>query len=432
MNAKTTIRIALILMAGFACQAFAISYTYDKLNRLTSVVYDNGQSIDYVYDAAGNMLSVTASATVPTGCDGSSVNIDSRSYGSAETVTCTATVSITASASGNVTVNSGADVTYVAPLVRLLPGFQAVAGSTFQAGTNVGAKSASSTVKSLGGDSSGVVVRGSSSNRRGGNVHGSTRLTQAQLPAALQALLDAYDAVAEEVFSDAAGNNIVFVTETALSHVDRNGLNDIYLYEVGSERLSPLSVNSAGEAGNGPSTQPRIDGGGNYVVYTSQASDLIEGDDNGVSDIYIIDLVNNLTERVSLGENGKEVTQAAQNPAISSDRPQVLYDRQNSVGQRQVYSYEYQWPTLGTHPLSTGQNGLGVVVNNHHAGISPNGQYVAYYETSGSAPDVANCQIMLYDQITDEHHRQACPAEAIQDGQYQYIAVDNSGAVVNW
>ena len=33
----------------------ATSYAYDELNRLTKVTYDDGRSISYVYDAAGNM-----------------------------------------------------------------------------------------------------------------------------------------------------------------------------------------------------------------------------------------------------------------------------------------------------------------------------------------------------------------------------------------
>ena len=37
----------------------SIKYTYDDLDRLTSVTYDNGQRIVYAYDAAGNRTSVT-------------------------------------------------------------------------------------------------------------------------------------------------------------------------------------------------------------------------------------------------------------------------------------------------------------------------------------------------------------------------------------
>lgn len=44
--------------------AFAVQYTYDSLSRLTSVNYDNGQTIiTYTYDAAGNRLTRTVAGT---------------------------------------------------------------------------------------------------------------------------------------------------------------------------------------------------------------------------------------------------------------------------------------------------------------------------------------------------------------------------------
>ncbi len=49
------------LLGAPAAQA-ATQYTYDALNRLTKVVYDDGRSISYTYDAAGNMLTKTQSA----------------------------------------------------------------------------------------------------------------------------------------------------------------------------------------------------------------------------------------------------------------------------------------------------------------------------------------------------------------------------------
>lgn len=52
---------------GFSQQSDTISYTYDKLNRLTGVFYSSGASIIYTYDAAGNRtsLQVTGSSSVP-------------------------------------------------------------------------------------------------------------------------------------------------------------------------------------------------------------------------------------------------------------------------------------------------------------------------------------------------------------------------------
>lgn len=51
------------LLGAPAAQA-ATQYTYDALNRLTKVIYDDGRSISYTYDAAGNMAS-RVSSTVP-------------------------------------------------------------------------------------------------------------------------------------------------------------------------------------------------------------------------------------------------------------------------------------------------------------------------------------------------------------------------------
>jgi len=48
----------LIVNSFFISTVYAVSYTYDNLNRLIAVHYDSGQSIFYQYDAAGNILSV--------------------------------------------------------------------------------------------------------------------------------------------------------------------------------------------------------------------------------------------------------------------------------------------------------------------------------------------------------------------------------------
>ena len=54
---------ASVLLLFSSTVVLAADYTYDSLNRLTSIVYDAGQQITYSYDAAGNRL--TISNTVP-------------------------------------------------------------------------------------------------------------------------------------------------------------------------------------------------------------------------------------------------------------------------------------------------------------------------------------------------------------------------------
>ncbi len=55
----------LILLMGGVTAAYAATYSYDELNRVTSVTYDSGQKIEYSYDAGGNLLSVTPPDSIP-------------------------------------------------------------------------------------------------------------------------------------------------------------------------------------------------------------------------------------------------------------------------------------------------------------------------------------------------------------------------------
>ena len=63
MKRRIIYTLALVIVA---LQAFSTTYTYDNLNRLKKVVYDNGITVTYSYDALGNRTSkkVTGSGTL--------------------------------------------------------------------------------------------------------------------------------------------------------------------------------------------------------------------------------------------------------------------------------------------------------------------------------------------------------------------------------
>ncbi len=42
------------LLAATLVSAASVTYKYDSLGRLTQVIYDDGKTITYVYDEAGN------------------------------------------------------------------------------------------------------------------------------------------------------------------------------------------------------------------------------------------------------------------------------------------------------------------------------------------------------------------------------------------
>ncbi len=61
MKTQTLSQQALFVAMGLALSSpsNAANYVYDDLNRLIKVIYDSGKTLDYSYDAGGNILSIT-------------------------------------------------------------------------------------------------------------------------------------------------------------------------------------------------------------------------------------------------------------------------------------------------------------------------------------------------------------------------------------
>ncbi|MGE4073296.1 MAG: hypothetical protein AB7E72_19165 [Lysobacterales bacterium] len=83
-----------------------------------------------------------------------------------------------------------------------------------------------------------------------------------------------------------------------------------------------------GEAGNGPSREVRLTPDGRFGVFVSAASNLVAGDSNGVDDVFLFELgesgVTRL-QRVSLGAQGKQANAASADASISADGSYVAF-----------------------------------------------------------------------------------------------------------
>ena len=65
-------------------------------------------------------------------------------------------------------------------------------------------------------------------------------------------------------------------------------------------------MDSRGNQGNTDSHFPAISGNGHFVAFISGASNLVSGDTNGVVDVFVHDRRSGATERVSLDSSGKQ------------------------------------------------------------------------------------------------------------------------------
>jgi YD repeat-containing protein len=63
---RTSVGVALLALMSTNGFAQSIGYSYDVLNRLTQIVYADGTTVLYTYDAAGNRLTKTVTVTTVT------------------------------------------------------------------------------------------------------------------------------------------------------------------------------------------------------------------------------------------------------------------------------------------------------------------------------------------------------------------------------
>ncbi|MCH8815338.1 MAG: thrombospondin type 3 repeat-containing protein [Chloroflexi bacterium] len=87
---------------------------------------------------------------------------------------------------------------------------------------------------------------------------------------------------------------------------DTNGVEDVFLVDRDTDQIEFVSVNTAGEIGNGYSLSYGMTDDARYLVFVSGATNLVVNDTNGVSDLFLRDRQSGTTERVSIGAGGTE------------------------------------------------------------------------------------------------------------------------------
>ncbi|MCY2959914.1 MAG: M12 family metallo-peptidase [Planctomycetota bacterium] len=127
---------------------------------------------------------------------------------------------------------------------------------------------------------------------------------------------------------------------------DSNGATDLFVRDrVGALTLL-ASANPFGGTGNGPSSEgsaPSFSSDGRRVAFTSRADDLVGGDSNGTSDVFVRDLSSGTTERVSLSSSGAEI------PGGGGDGSPVAID---STGTRIAFASRAAVATVDTNGVS--------------------------------------------------------------------------------
>jgi len=126
--------------------------------------------------------------------------------------------------------------------------------------------------------------------------------------------------------TSANGQLVVFASDASnLVAGDTNGATDIFYHDMKTGKTALVSVATTGGSANGSSDDPYISQNGRYVVFSSNASNLVAGDTNGCRDCFMRDLQTGVTTRVSVGSDGKESNAESTQASISDDGRYIVF-----------------------------------------------------------------------------------------------------------
>ena len=106
---------------------------------------------------------------------------------------------------------------------------------------------------------------------------------------------------------------------------DTNDREDIFVKDRQTAGIVMASVASDGTIGNGDSYKPVIAGAGRYVTFRSQATNLVAGDTNRHWDIFVRDMTLGATTRVSASSSGGQANHDSFEADISDDGRYVVF-----------------------------------------------------------------------------------------------------------
>jgi hypothetical protein len=106
---------------------------------------------------------------------------------------------------------------------------------------------------------------------------------------------------------------------------DTNGTLDVFIRDRTSGVMERVSVDSTGGQSNGFSDGATISADGSIVAFYSEASNLVSGDTNGVSDVFVHDRASGITTRRSVDSSGAEANGESYGIVISADGQVVSF-----------------------------------------------------------------------------------------------------------
>ncbi|MDM3854901.1 MAG: SdrD B-like domain-containing protein, partial [Aphanizomenon gracile PMC649.10] len=214
----------------------------------------------------------------------------------------------------------------------------------------------------------------------------STFSEPANLSQSIQSLTNGNDNSSTAIL-DKSGRFLVFTSEASnLIEGDTNGVTDVFIRDIQTKTLERISLSNDGTEANGKSEGFAISADGRYVVFASNASNLIANDSNNTQDIFLRDRITNTTQRVSLANDSSQTNGASDLAAISANGRYIVF---SSIASNLVAGDTNEMVDVFVRDLEAGTTELISAASNNSqsnndslspdAAISEDGRYVVFY-----------------------------------------------------
>ncbi|MDF2534684.1 MAG: domain protein beta Propeller [Bacillales bacterium] len=187
----------------------------------------------------------------------------------------------------------------------------------------------------------------------------------------------------------ADGNLVVFESESSnLVKGDNNNATDIFVKNISTDSIMIVSTSKKGSIAKGFSSNAVISSNGRYVAFESTAANLVSNDTNGTySDIFLKDLTTGDIQLISKTSSGNQVLAASSLPSISTDGLYVTFQANGSliegIETMGNHLYIYNCLTGATEMVDVSETGeIANLAGNYRPNISGDGRYVIFESES--------------------------------------------------
>jgi Tol biopolymer transport system component len=187
----------------------------------------------------------------------------------------------------------------------------------------------------------------------------------------------------------ADGSVVAFASDAAnLVIGDLNGLTDVFVWRRNPlTRLVRVLTHLLGEPSGG-SYQPVVSADGSVVAFASDADNLVGDDDNGTMDVFVHDRARGATSLVSRGKDGAAGDGPSFFPSLSAGGERVAFvSMAANMGAGDGYQpnvYLHDRSSGSTKLVSVGAGGEPADSSSFSPVISADGRYVAFDSAAGN------------------------------------------------